>query len=90
MSAVSYPYTNFKASDVAPYISAAAVTPSDSTDLTWITRGLYIGGAGNVAVNMADGTTVTFYGCLAGTVLNFCVSRVLATGTTATHIAALN
>jgi hypothetical protein len=68
--------------------SAQAVTPSDSADIK-LTRGLYIGGAGNIAVNMGDGTSVTFTAPAVGVVHNLQVSRVLATGTTATNIIAL-
>lgn len=67
---------------------AFAVTPSDSARLS--AKVLYIGGAGNVAVEMEDGAnTVTFAGCLAGTFLPITVTRVLVTGTTATNIVAL-
>lgn len=71
---------------------ATAVTPSDSTDLTAYARSLYVGGAGNVAVIMADqsgDTAVTFVGVAAGTVLPVQVRRVMSTNTTATNILAL-
>jgi hypothetical protein len=75
-------------SDPARY--AAAVTPNDSTDLTWTTRGLYVGGSGNVVVHMAaEGTQITFVGVQAGTILPIAVSRVRSTSTTATNIVAL-
>jgi len=70
--------------------SALAVTPSDSTVLP-TTRGLWVGVAGNVAVTMADdGNNITFVGVLAGSILPIQVTQVLATGTTATNIIALN
>lgn len=70
--------------------SAAAVTPSDATILP-VTRAIYVGGAGNLAVTMAeDGNAVTFVGVLAGMVYPLQVTQVLATGTTATNIVALN
>lgn len=81
--------------------NAVAVTASDTTHL-FTTRGLYVGGAGNVAVVMADAdlsTTagaseaqavdVIFVGVTAGSVLPIQVVRVLSTGTTATSIVAL-
>lgn len=68
---------------------AAAVTKSDATVLP-ATRGLYIGGAGDVAVSMAaDDSSVTFTAVPAGTVLPVRVKKVLSTGTTATTIVAL-
>lgn len=73
-----------------PAYSAAAVTPSDTVDLTNVTRGLYIGTAGNVSVNMYEsGAAVVFTGVPAGTVLPIRVTRVLATNTTASNIVAL-
>ena len=74
-----------------PAIRAAAVTPSDSTDLTFVTRALYVGGAGTVVVDMAEtGTTISFVGVPAGTFLPLRVKRVRATSTTATSIVALD
>ena len=37
--------------------SYAAVTPSDSVNLPYITRGLYVGVAGNVTVVIPNSTT---------------------------------
>lgn len=68
--------------------SGATLTPSDSTELA-VTRGLYIGGAGDVKVDMAVQGTVTFVGVLAGSLLPIQVKRVYATGTTATNIVSL-
>lgn len=81
--------TNLKAENTAPAEGAVAVTPSDSTDLTYMARALYIGGAGSVNVDVADGTTVVFAGLAAGTILPVRVKRVRATSTTATNIVAL-
>jgi hypothetical protein len=63
---------------------AFAVTPSDSAAQR--AYAVWVGGAGNVAVRTEDGTTVTFTGAQAGTILPVRVSQVLATGTTATAI----
>lgn len=73
---------------------AVAVTPSDANNLFTAnaglaTNGLYVGGAGNVKVDMQDGSTVTFNGVVAGTTLPIQVRKVYATGTTATNIIAL-
>lgn len=69
---------------------AFAVTPSDASGLGYITNGLYVGGAGSIKVDFRnDGTGVTLAGVLAGTVLPIQVSKVYATGTTATNIVAL-
>lgn len=72
-----------------PGEGAAAVTPNDSTDLTVIARALYIGGAGDVKIDAADGSTVTFSGVFAGSILPVRAARVYSTGTTATNIVAI-
>lgn len=68
---------------------AVAVTPSNTTDLTNVTRALYIGGDGDVTVDMPDGSTVLFANAAAGTILPIRVKRVRSTGTAATGIVAL-
>lgn len=69
---------------------AVAVTPHDTNDLAGgATKGLYVGGSGNVVVIMANDDEVTFTGLSAGVVHPFSVKRVKATGTTATSIVAV-
>ena len=63
------------------------ITPSD-TDTIRETRALYIGGFGDLKVDMADGSTVTFTGIDAG-LYGFAVKRIYSTGSTATNIVAL-
>lgn len=77
-----------RSSSEGPITAAASVTPSDSTVLT-TTRGLFIGGDGNIAVTMSDGANVTFTSVKGGAVYPFRVIKVLSTGTTATSIVAL-
>jgi hypothetical protein len=76
-----------------PATKALAITPNDGADLAFATRGIYIGGFGNLRVDMqghADGgAAVTFVGLSAGTVLPVRVSRVYATGTTAINLVGL-
>ena len=67
----------------------AAVTPSDSVALTNVTRAIWVGGAGAIAVILQNGATVTLSGVPAGTMLWLRASQVKATGTTATLIVAL-
>lgn len=66
---------------------AVVVTPSDATILE-VTRGLYVGVTGDVAVHMADGQTVTFKAVPVG-FMPVQVDQVMFTGTTATNILAL-
>lgn len=74
-----------------PYTNAAAITPSDSTDLTYVTRGIFVGdgGAKHIAVIMQDSGTVTFENVPTGTFLPIRVTRVKTTGTTASKLIAV-
>jgi len=68
---------------------AIVVTPSNSVDLTNVTRGLFVGSAGNLAVVMAGaGNTLVITGVPAGAFLPISVTRVNSTNTTATNIVA--
>lgn len=78
--------------DVVPSITApprhhAAVTPNDEDDLEYVTRALYIGGAGTVRVVTVEGETAD-YVCPAGKTLIIRAARVMDTGTDATAIVA--
>lgn len=68
---------------------AVAIAPSDTVDLAKHVDSIYMGGAGDVKVNMIDGTTVTFKAVPVGTILPIRVSRVYATGTSATLMVGL-
>lgn len=68
-----------------PVAHGAEVIPDDGLDLAHVTRAIYIGGAGDVRVTMADGGVVTFAALSAGW-HPVRVSRVHATATTATNI----
>jgi hypothetical protein len=73
----------------SPASSAFAVTPDNDNDMASYTRGIYVGGAGNLKVDMADGTTVTFTAIAVGVIHPIRARRVYATGTTATLIIGL-
>lgn len=68
-------------------VGGVAVTPSDTTELV-STRGLWVGGTGNIAVTFQDGTEVTLSAVPVG-ILPVRVTKVKSTGTTATDIVAL-
>ena len=75
---------------VIPADHAFAITPTDGVDLSFVTRGLYVGTAGNVAVILkGDSSAVTFVGVPAGSVIPLRVSRVNSTNTTASDIVGL-
>ena len=78
--------------------SAAAVTPSDTTNIPSISTEdgsgnngcvLYVGGVGDIKVLTVGGNEVTLVGIAAGTFIPIQVLRVFATGTTATSIVAI-
>ncbi|WP_240421651.1 spike base protein, RCAP_Rcc01079 family [Paenibacillus periandrae] len=70
--------------------SALAVTPSNTVDLAeGATKYVYVGADGDLKVDMADGTTVTFTALPAGVFHPLAVKRIHATGTTATGIVAV-
>jgi hypothetical protein len=78
-----------RSTDTAPAFRATAVTKSDTTVLP-TTRGLYVGGAGAVAVIMAgDTAAVTFSAVPAGSFMPIQVTKVMETNTDATLILAL-
>lgn len=74
----------------APSGRIQAVTPSDTTTYSPPLYGIYVGGAGAVAVVAAEtGNSVTFSAVPVGTILPIQVSKVLSTGTTATNLVGL-
>jgi hypothetical protein len=75
---------------------AAAVTPSNTVDIPSVSGGtsnngcvLYVGGAGDLKVDTVGGDAVTFVAVPAGSFIPVQVTRVYATGTSATSIVAL-
>lgn len=79
----------FRSADsTSPAHGAVAVTPSDATTIP-VTRGLYVGTAGNIAVRMADGQdTIQFTNVPVG-IIAIQVDKIYATGTGASGIIAL-
>lgn len=81
-------YENYPAGLTSPPVHAASVTPDDNTDLPNVSRGVVIGGAGDLTVTMIGGDTVTFT-LVAGVTHPMRLARIHATGTTATNIVAV-
>ncbi|MFD2235927.1 spike base protein, RCAP_Rcc01079 family [Aureimonas populi] len=87
---ITDPYLYSASTASGPANRLFAVTPSDTQSLPFVTTGLYVGGAGDLAVlDRATGQTVVLRAVPAGSVLPIRVARVLATGTTATDIVGL-
>jgi hypothetical protein len=65
------------------------ITPSDTVDLPFRTRGVWIGASGVVAAVGNNGVAVPFNGAVAGSVLPIRCRRINATGTSAGSLIAL-
>lgn len=74
-----------------PASHLVAITPSNATDLSAEKiKALWVGGAGDVAViGVSDAGAITLSAVPAGTLLPVMVTKVMATGTTATLIVGL-
>lgn len=72
-----------------PSTHAFAITPSDSAEFAQNARSLWVGGAGNINVELLSGAQVLFSGVQAGSIIPIQVRKVLATSTTATLIVGL-
>lgn len=66
-----------------------SITPSDSDLFAENAMAIYVGGAGAIALVTTNGTSLTFSGVLAGSVLPVKAKQVLSTGTTATNLVGL-
>lgn len=65
------------------------ITKSDTTVLSPIIRRLYVGGTGDVAVRMLDGSTPIFKAVPVGTFIDGQIDQVLSTNTSATLMVGL-
>lgn len=87
-TAVDHQLSGNSADWTAPYHFVAVITPSDSTDLAYVTRAIRANGAGTVKVDLYTGGTVTM-NFLAGETRSVRATRIYATGTSATTIEAM-
>jgi hypothetical protein len=71
---------------IEPANGAFVITPSDVNALERPTRGIYVGGAGDVTLEMVNGQIVTFVEMVAGIIHPISAIQVYATGTAATDI----
>ena len=90
MAAAVDDFATFSASLGDPFVHAALVTPSDGVDLTDVTRGVSIGGAGAIKVTTLGGETLVIPSAAlgAGVIHRLRVTRIWNTSTTATSIVA--
>jgi hypothetical protein len=73
-------------SSTKPAVDGASITPSDTVNLTYTTRGIYVGVAGDVVAVMQSGAVLTFKNLAAGVIHPIAASRINSTGTAATDI----
>lgn len=72
-----------------PAVGLVAVTPNDSTDLTFRSRAIFVGTGGDIAVIPSHGdqsTPVVLKNVPSGAMLPIRVNRVMAANTTAQNI----
>lgn len=82
-------FSSFPTTPISPARSAVTVVPSDANELPHVSRAIYVGQSGNLAVEMADGDVAIFETVPAGTMLPIRAARVLSTGTTAASVVCL-
>jgi len=84
-------FAGYAAGMSSPVTTTEEITPSDSEDLSAVTRAIILGTAGDVSLMLANDDAAHLYKNLqAGVVYPFRVKRVLATDTTATYIRGLS
>lgn len=74
---------------MVPGRNAETVTKSDTVNLSQPSRAIWVGGAGDISVEMLDGGTQVFVGVVAGSLLPLQVTRINSTSTTATDMVAV-
>lgn len=70
-----------------PAVGGVAFTGTADVTLDTYARGVYISTAGDLKVDLLDGSIVTFSNLLAGVVYPFAITKVYDTGTTAAGVA---
>ena len=82
-------FANSSVGLTSPAVAGEAIVPSDSSDLIHATRALYVGQSGDIVAQLVSGDVVTFVNMQSGVIFPLRLSRILATGTTATDLVGL-
>lgn len=82
-------FKTFARSLTSPPEHAREIAPDDAASLPFVTRALYVGGAGDVALRLQGGAEVVFRGLQAGSLIPIRVDQIKSTGTTATGLIGL-
>ncbi|MCT4654465.1 MAG: hypothetical protein N4A65_01510 [Cohaesibacter sp.] len=77
-------YENQASSLESPALFASEITPDDSSDLAYVTRAIWVGGKGDLAVIMQSGASATFKNVQGWMPLR--AKRIKAASTSATDI----
>lgn len=86
---MSDPFNSHMSGLESPASNAFDIAPADGANLATVTRALYVGGSGDVAVTLKSGTSVVLHGVVAGTILPMRIVAVAQTDTTATNLVGL-
>ncbi len=74
----------------APAQSCFPITPEDNADLEYVTKGLYVGGGGDIVLRTkSDDVDIAFRQVPSGTILPVRAVAIRATGTSASDIVGL-
>ena len=82
-------FRSYGSDSQGPATHAADVAPSDGSDISHVTRAIYVGGAGDLRVTLKGGGDVTFRNLGSGVLLPVRATRVWQSGTTAGDLVAL-
>lgn len=82
-------YDSLSPSLSSPAINGQTIAPSNSNLLTNVTRAIYVGSVGDVAIEFVSGAQVTLQAVPSGTILPVRAQKVLSSNTTATGLIGL-
>ena len=83
-------YQNSADSLISPAQVCFAITPSDTADISQVTKAIYVGEGGDITLRAIDSSAdVTFANVPTGSILDVRVKAIRATGTTAADIVGL-
>ncbi len=82
-------FQDYNAGLTGPICGGFDIVPNDSSDIEQMTRAIMVTGSGDVTIVMKGGETLSLPNLSTGVIYPFRISRVMATGTTATGIKGL-
>ena len=74
---------------IMPAFDAFAISPSNSVDLPYLIRGIWVGATGDISLITPAGNTVLIVGIQTGYLLPIMAKRVRFTGTSASSLVGL-